>query len=325
MKSAKRQRGVALITAVLIVALATILAVDIGFKAYLDMRRSGTLFALDQGYEVALGAEAWAADILSADLRAMPNQTTFAQKWATPLPPIPIEGGEIEGVLEDEQGRFNINSLLRADGTVDDGAVKQFENLLEELKLERSWAGKFADWIDSDTQERFPDGAEDPTYTSQKPPYLTANMPVTRASEILSLVGFGYERYKKLEPYITALPIGTKLNVCTASGLVLDSLSSSIKQWSRDEEQLAKSRTGGCFPTKQDVQTAFHDDPDFAKRMQGQSGTAAQNTDFLDEKSSYFRATVWVTIGTTQFTLYSLLNRGSTGLVRPILRSFGTE
>jgi general secretion pathway protein K len=324
MKAPQRQRGVALITAVLIVALATILAVNVGFKGYLDMRRSGTLFALDQGYEVALGAEAWAADILNADLRASPNQTTFAQKWATPLPPIPIEGGEIEGVLEDMQGRFNLNSLIATNGTVDEGAVKQFENLLEELQIERSWARKFVDWIDTDTVEQFPDGAEDSTYTSQKPPYLTANMPVTRASEILSLVGFGYERYKKLEPYITALPIGTKLNVCTASGVVLDSLSTnSQQQWSRGEEQLAKSRTSGCFPTMQDVLTALSTDEEAKKRLSG-GAAGGQSNMILTETSSYFRATVWVTIGTTQFTLYSLLSRGSTGLVRPILRSFGT-
>ena len=44
----------------------------------------------------------------------------------------------------------------------------------------------------------------------------------------------------------------------------------------------------------------------------------------IDQTSSYFRSTIWVTIGTTQFTLYSLLARGGTGPVRPILRSFGT-
>jgi general secretion pathway protein K len=325
MKAPFQQRGVALITAVLIVALATILAVNVGFKGYLDMRRSGTLFALDQGFEVALGAEAWAADILNADLRTSPNQTTFAQKWATPLPPIPIDGGEIEGVMEDMQGRFNLNSLIGTNGIVDEGAVKQFENLLEELQIERSWARKVVDWIDTDTVEQFPDGAEDSTYTSQKPPYLTANMPVTRASEILSLVGFGYERYKKLEPYITALPTGTKLNVCTASGVVLDSLSTnSQQQWSRAEDQLAKSRTSGCFPTMQDVITALSTDEEAKKRLAG-GAAGGQSNMILTETSSYFRATVWVTIGTTQFTLYSLLNRGSTGLVRPILRSFGTS
>src|SRR4029453_10293581 len=62
-----RQRGVALVTAVLIVALATILAVDVGFKAYLDQRRTATTFAIDESFEVALGGEAWAADTLRRD------------------------------------------------------------------------------------------------------------------------------------------------------------------------------------------------------------------------------------------------------------------
>ncbi len=44
-----------------------------------------------------------------------------------------------------------------------------------------------ADWIDEDTQPGFPDGAEDSVYTGQGPPHLAANMPITRASELLSL------------------------------------------------------------------------------------------------------------------------------------------
>jgi len=45
----------------------------------------------------------------------------------------------------------------------------------------------------------------------------------------------------------------------------------------------------------------------------------------VGQTSQYFRSTVWVTIGTTQLTLYSLLYRNDrTNLVRPILRSFGT-
>ena len=62
-----RQRGVALIMAVLIVALATMLAASVSFKGYLDQRRSANAFALDQGFEVALGGEAWAADSLRRD------------------------------------------------------------------------------------------------------------------------------------------------------------------------------------------------------------------------------------------------------------------
>src|SRR5918996_6396316 len=133
-RSIRRQRGVALITAVLVVALATILAVNVSFKGYLDQRRSATTFALDQGFEVAMGGEAWAADSLRRDRMQGSKTDDFTEEWATPIPPIPIEGGEFEGVLEDMQGRFNLNSLVTLEGgqhKVDKLAVARFERLLE--------------------------------------------------------------------------------------------------------------------------------------------------------------------------------------------------
>ena len=77
----RRQRGVALITAVLIVALGTMLAATVFFRGYLDQRRSATLFALDQAYEVALGAEAWAADFLRQDKQDSKTDH-FGEAWA---------------------------------------------------------------------------------------------------------------------------------------------------------------------------------------------------------------------------------------------------
>ena len=62
-----KQRGVALIMAIVLVALATVLAVHIGTRAALDLRRTAGLVALDQGWHVALGAEAWAAEVLHDD------------------------------------------------------------------------------------------------------------------------------------------------------------------------------------------------------------------------------------------------------------------
>lgn len=315
MSTRARQRGVALITAVLMVALATILAVDVGFRGYLDQRRAMTLFALDQGYEVGLGAEAWAADILRTDSRESPQTDHPAEVWATPIPSLPIDGGEIEGQLEDMQGRFNLNGLLRADGTVDREAVAQLERLLEALDLEPRWASFIADWIDADTNPGFPDGAEDGVYSGQSPPFRPANMPITRTSELLVLPEFGLERYLILEPYVTALPVGTPLNVCSASGIVLDSLGTdtSNREFGGDPEHTAQMREERCFPTLNDLKPVL--------------GEARFNElqERLSERSSYFQATVWVTIGTTQFTLYSLLYRTNNGgFVRPVLRSFGS-
>jgi len=311
-----RQRGVALITAVLIVALATILAVNIGFNGFLDQRRSATRFALDQGLQVALGAEAWAADTLRRDAMQSGKQDTLTEEWATPIPPIPIEGGEVAGYLEDMQGRFNLNSLVMRQGNdfvPDPAAVRRLERLLEILELEPKWAGIIADWIDSDGQAGFPDGAEDSVYTSQAPPYRTAEMPITRASELLALAEFGIDRYRRLEPFVTALPIGTPINLCTASPELLDALVEGERQFTLGRDTMTDLRKERCHPTVDEFKQGLNDEQ------------RNELNDLLDEKSRYFRATVWVTIGTTQFTLYSLLYRTDrTNLVRPILRSFGT-
>jgi general secretion pathway protein K len=211
------------------------------------------------------------------------------------------------------QGRFNLNNLIHTDGTPNPTAVKQFERILAMLEIEPNWATAMADWIDQDTQPGFPDGAEDSVYTGMDPPHLAANMPITRVSELLVLPGFGPERYAKLRPFVSALPVGTPLNVCTAPGVVLDSLSEDAREFSLNPEDLGNRRKNACFPTLEDLRGSLGD----------AAYTELKNS--LTESSAYFRATVWVTIGTTQFTLYSLLARGGAGSVRPALRSFGSE
>ena len=300
----RRQRGVALITAVLMVALATMLAVNVGFRGVLDQRRTGTLFALDQGYQVALGAEAWAADFLVQDRQEI---------WAQPLPPLPVDGGIVEGRLEDQQGKFNLNNLVYGDGTTNQGAVEQLERILTALNLEPTWATAIADWVDQDTQPGFPNGAEDSVYTSQVHPHLAANAPITRVSEIMVLPEFGRERYERLKPFVTALPVGTPLNVCTAPGIVLDALSKDTREFGLNPEDLANRRSDACFPTLEEFRGAVGDQE------------WEDIKDSVTESSSYFGSSIWVTIGTTQFTMYSLLVRSSNGPVRSYLRSFGSE
>lgn len=308
-----RQRGIALITAVLVVALATILAVNVAFRSVLDQRRSANLFGADQAFEIALGAEALAAEGLSRD--AQNSETDhLGETWAKPVI-LPVDDGigTVEGRLEDMQGRFNLNNLVFADGTTNPDAVKQLERILQMIVVEPDWATAMADWIDEDIDPGFPNGAEDTTYTGQNPPHLAANMPITRISELMQLPGFTADRYAKLKPFVAALPVGSKLNVCTAPGIVLDSLSEAERQFSLNADYLTQQRQAiGCFPRLTDLQATL--------------GAAEYDKvkNSLAETSSYFMATVWVTIGTTDFTLYSLLARVGNGQVRPVLRSIGT-
>src|SRR5690606_30501684 len=108
-----KHRGVALITAMLISALAAMSASDMAWNSSLDLRRTMVLLQRDQAVQVALGAESWVRMILSQD--AQDTQTdTLGDIWAQELPPLPIDGGDVFGSIEDLQGRFNINNLVDA-------------------------------------------------------------------------------------------------------------------------------------------------------------------------------------------------------------------
>ena len=326
MSAMARQRGVALIIALVLMALATILAVKVGFGGYVERKRTMAMLTAEQAYQFAMGAEALAADALAQD--AQNNKTdTLGEPWAQAPQPIPLrppndpEGeplGTLQGSLQDQGGLFNLNNLLISDPA--DAAkpnaqwLELFKSVLDHAGVEEKWAYMIRDWIDADADVSFPDGAEDSVYNSQSPPYLTGNWPMTSISELLSLPGFGLQNFQRLAPFVTALPPGTSINVCTAPAGVLDSITGRV-EFTKNEEFLDKTRRSStaCFPDKP---TLERDMSDVQK---------ARVDSLLSEKSDYFRLTTIVTLGTTEFTLYSLLSRkGSNNRVMPILRSFGT-
>jgi general secretion pathway protein K len=216
MTAPNAQRGVAILTAILIVAIGTVIAVNLMWQGTLDMRRAEAALAADQGLMFVQGAEAWAADILRQDLVESPDADHLGEVWATELPPLPVDGGTIMGRLEDLQGRFNLNNLVGPDGMENQLMRRQFERLLNSVEVDPALAGAVVDWLDPDTDLRFPSGGEDVTYSGADPPYRTANTMATSISELMAVAGFDREAYLKVAPYVTALPLGTKLNVNTA-------------------------------------------------------------------------------------------------------------
>ncbi len=306
-----KQRGIALITAIVLVAIATVLAVHVGTRAALDLRRTAGLVALDQGWHVALGAEAWAAEVLRDDAEDT-DTDHLAEAWARPLPPLPVDGGVVRGALEDMQGRFNLNNLVAA-GSTDEDSVRRFERLLVSVGAEPRWARIMADWLDSDTIPGIPEGAEDGNYLSQNPPYRAANGPVSTITELMALPGMTREEYERIRPYVAALPGRTPINICTASALVLESLVEGGSDFS-DAEFLDTNRRDGCFPTFADL----------GGTIGGEQVNELRTSETISETSNWFRAVTAVRIGTSEFTLYSLMGRKS-GSSRTVLRSTGTE
>jgi general secretion pathway protein K len=328
----RRQRGVALIIALILVALATILATKLTFDGWLERRRTLGVLAAEQAVHFGLGAEALAADVLTQAANA--QKVSLDQPWAQPTQPLPLtpendaEGepiGTLQGSLEDMQGRFNLNNLIKMvnDPTkclgvpvpcADPAPLAQFQRLLVSVGLEPKWAGIARDWIDADDTPGNPDGAEDSVYTSQTPPYLTGNWPMSSPTELMNMPGFGADRYRKIAPYVTALPGITTINICTAPGPVLESLNEGLDgEYTRSPDLLVSGRKTGCFP----------DATAFGNILKGQrdKGAGAQNA--YGTTSTFFRLTTRVTLGSTEFTMYSLLSKGA-GKVTPLLRTFGT-
>jgi general secretion pathway protein K len=308
-----RQRGVILISALILVALAAIVAAALFFDTAMSARRTAASFSMEQALQLGQGAEALAAFALNDDQN---QDDTMQDSWAKPYGPVEVETEVgLEAQLTDEQAKFNVNSLIKADGSRDDDALKVFQRLLELSDLPPRWAGLIVDWIDPDTLPG-PDGGEDSLYTGRRPPHLTSNQLLSSISELQQMPGFTRELYLRLAPHITALPqSAAKINVCLADGIVLDSLYALsatnpryVEHSKRTKEEFDKLRAGGCFP-KRAVLTANE------KKME----------DFTAERSSYFRLQTWIRIGTAEFALYSLMYRDGRNEARAIARSFGTD
>lgn len=219
------QKGVALITVMLILALATVLAVSMSSRQQLDIHRSANVFNFEQSYQYVLGAETWAKLILKRDFEDNKIDSEN-DDWATVLPPLPIEGGQMSGQIEDLQARFNINNLV-VDGKPHKLYMERFKRLLRNLELNEDLATVMIDWLDSNVETGF-SGAEDNEYLNLTPPYRTANQTMHDLSELLLIKGVDFETYEKLRPFVCVLQSESEINVNTASAEVLSSIVNDI-------------------------------------------------------------------------------------------------
>jgi len=309
--------------AILLVALGTILAAAVAYENAMTARRGTATYAFDESILIQQGAEALASYGVREIHKSDPSHIYVGQGWDKPLGPVEVVPGVmLEAHLEDMQGRFNLNNLVQTNGTPDPTYVAAFTNLLALVGLEPKWTGLIVDWIDYDMQPQPTDGAEDSVYMGQTPPYRTANRYITSASELLALPGFGRDRYMALAPYVTALPNGVGLNVCTASGVVIDAfMGSGHTEFGADNgQQLAQNRAtaSGCFPNPATIQAAT------GPNAGPNAGKAGGSVKFA-QTSNFFRLTSFITIGSTEFSLYSLLYQDQSGALRPIQRSFTAD
>ena len=296
-----RQRGIALITAVLVVAIAAIIATSMMSRQNFDTRRTANIIHQDQAIAYALGAEYWAEVELSRDAEQN-NYDHLQENWAYDLPPLPIDGGYINGKIEDLQGRFNINSVL------DPLQAERLARLCLAINVDPDFIPALQDWIDGDTEVR-EYGAEDETYTRMEPPYRAANGFLADTSELLLVRGVSVQEYNALTYYVSALPAGSTINVNTASPQLLQSLTHDVAV--PDVERIIGIRAGAPY---QDIDY-FVADEAFAGREISE--------EYLSVGSQYFLLTADVMLGDAPLTLQSVLYRTPEGKMTVIKRRLG--
>lgn len=325
-----RERGAALVVAMLVFALCASLVVAMqGEFSRIFARSAGVLFA-EQANAYLRGAEDLAGMALindyDLDQQRQESRDDLTELWAQQAPPYALdEGGWMTGSLTDLQGLFNLNGLANGPqpqpGTSGPQRFTpeqmQFIRLLQALGEPEvsqyeaiAITEAVADWLDDDDRPR-DEGAEDDFYTSREPALRTGNRPMASVSELLAVANMTPAIYVALAPLVTVWPEeGSRLNINTAPATVLRSLGEDedYAPLGEDEAQaLVDYRDETGFADVND----FLNNPVFASRK-AKMGKARG---LLGKSSAFFLLSAEVELAQRNMRLYSVLERRDRSVV----------
>jgi general secretion pathway protein K len=213
MAPAERERGAALLTVLLLVAVISVMATAGLERLRLATRLGGNAVQVGQARAYAQAAEALALSRVDALLGLSPDRVSLAGDWSGRPFGLPVPEGIATARVSDGGNCFNLNGLVTPVGpgvyATNPGQRVQFTRLLRLLgvpgQTAEQVAGGAADWIDTDADQQ-PSGAEDPIYLAQTNPYRTAGTLMTDRSELRAVAGVTPELYAQLRPWLCALP-----------------------------------------------------------------------------------------------------------------------
>lgn len=297
-----QQRGVAIVLAMGVVALAALGATAIMVTQSTWARQNELEADHVQAQKLIQVGVDWTRALLGDDRRAS-SVDTLGEPWALRLPPIPVENGSLEGHIEDLQGRFNLNNMVKH-GRPDRAQIAHFQRLLSILDLPPALADSLADWIDADGEVQSPGGAEDAFYLALQSPYLAPNRPLIDVAELVLVRGFDDGVRLRLRPFVSALPAFTAVNVNTAApeviaavvdGLDLDGARALVEKrdrsYFRDRTDLLNQLPKGAVAAIEDI--SFGSDY-FLVQLRVSIGSAqARSTALLARTDANWPGIVW--------------------------------
>lgn len=350
----KKNKGVALVTALLVVSLATIMAVALSSRQYIDVRRTGNIMLADQAYLNALGIETILAQALAKVRSKGVSKEDNSEFFNRAIAAINLQFGNFGGgTIQIEpvgypEARFNVNSLIDDNDKPNTKQIKRYRNLLVEVlrDLQNSTpvddlVNPLVDWLD-ENDDVSPAGAEDSVYESKEQPYKTANRMMASASELRLVEGYTDELLNGTEivedgetikipgilAYVSALPDhNTTLNIN-----LVDEPKQFMALSTYIEEQVAKDLIVG------EGEEPYKDPKDFksSKALDSISGTLKKGNRkqvdddlkaiSMDTQSSYFELKITSTLGQSTVVLNSLIFVNTSGTKFEVeSRAIGTD
>ncbi|MBX3479202.1 MAG: type II secretion system minor pseudopilin GspK [Caulobacter sp.] len=309
------EKGVALLTVLLLVAVMAAIAVGVLDDIRFGVRRTFNANAATQGQYFALGAEELARSRISRLLERDPARTSLEGGWNGRPIVFPIDGGRISATVSDGTGCFNLNSVVTDGGGEPfvrrEQGVRQFAALLTALDISGgpALASGLAEWIDSN--DIGAPGTEDDGYLRGALPHRTAAAPLAEVSELRAVHGFTAPVYAVIRPYVCALPT-TDLSPVNINTLPLDRavVLSALTEGSVSPESARAVLAGRPTDGWRDI-SAFWSQPAFAD-MAADAPVRGQ----VDLRSRYFTLDAVVDFADGQVILSSLFETPRSGGIR---------
>jgi general secretion pathway protein K len=216
------------------------------------------------------------------------------EMWAMQLPAIPVEGGEVQGTIVDQQGLFNLNNVV-INGVVNAAALARYQRLLTALGLPQELGGTLVDWMDANS-ETTANGAEDEYYMNLAKPYRCANRPLSDIGELAWVKGYDAAIIRRLLPFVSVLPeMNTGVNVNFAPPEVLMAVLPGLTL--EDARQIVTRIKSTPFKT-------------MAEFLQQLPKSVSQDSSMnLSVSSQYFMVTGYATQGDGTSSAHALLRR----------------
>ncbi len=221
------QRGIALISILLIVVLFSALAFHLYSHQSMVTAQTRVGLSANQARYSLMASEALAQELLYMDWLDEDGRIRddMAEPWAQPLAPISTVSGDVRVQIVDLSGKMNLNALA---GGSSKESTKALSYILNRIGISMELTPVWRDWIDTDDQRFQIDGyqgREELDWLGNDTPFRTPNRLASHLTEIQVLAPFEPEVYSELTQLVTVLPTNSlKINVNTAHPEVLNSL-----------------------------------------------------------------------------------------------------